>query len=119
VIRVVAAAVALLGAVPCAAQAIEPGTWPASLHFADGDSTLATFRISHEGRRTMIDVTAPNGTSWTLGNVRADSIRLRFSWAIDGPQAMQCELSRRSAVYWEGHCARRPDRVLVTLKREA
>jgi len=109
---------ALCGAAPLAAQAIEPGTWPASIHFADGDSTLATFQVSHEGRRTMIDVTAPNGSTWTMGNVRADSTRLRFSWAIDGPEAMQCELSRRSAVYWEGHCARRPDRVLVALRRD-
>jgi hypothetical protein len=110
----------LVAALPAlaGAQAIEPGTWPGSVHFAEGDSAAVRFVITAERNRLLIDVTAPNGTTWTLGDVRADSTRLRFSWAIDGPQAMQCELSRRSAAYWEGHCERRPDRVLVTLHRK-
>jgi hypothetical protein len=59
-----------------------------------------------------------------MGNVRSDSTRLRFAWALDGPQPMDCDLSRRSAVYWEGFCEDRVRgsdgkfaRMLVTLKR--
>lgn len=118
-----------LAAVPgptASGQAIAPGRWPATLHFADRDSVLATFEVSVERRRTMIDVTTPTGNNWGMGNVRADSTRLRFSWALDGPQPMQCDLSRRSDVYWEGYCEDRVRgadgklaRILVTLKRDA
>lgn len=111
--------VALALPAPAAAQVIELGRWPASIQFAEGDSAVAIFTIATERNRMTIDVVAENGTTWTLGNVRADSTRLRFSWAIGGPQPMQCTLSRRSAAYWEGHCERRPERVLVTLKRRA
>jgi hypothetical protein len=105
-------------------QAITPGRWPATLLFAERDSALATFDISLDRRRTLIDVTTPSGNNWGMGNVRSDSTRLRFAWALDGPQPMDCDLSRRSAVYWEGFCEDRVRgsdgkfaRMLVTLKR--
>lgn len=112
-------------AAPLSAQSISLGHWPATLHFDDRDSALATFRVSLERDRLMIDVKTPHGNNWTLGSVRGDSTRLRFTWALDGPQPMLCSLSRRSEVYWEGFCeeqVRGRDgsfaRILVTLKRE-
>ena len=112
-------------AAPIAAQSISPGRWPATLHFAERDSALATFQISLERNRLMIDATTSTGNNWGMGNVRADSTRLRFTWALDGPQPMQCDLSRRSEAYWEGYCEDRVRgadgkfaRILVTLKRE-
>jgi hypothetical protein len=111
---------------PLASQSIALGRWPATLHFADRDSALATFEVSIDRNRTMIDATTATGNNWSMGDVRADSTRLRFTWALDGPQPMQCELSRRSGVYWEGFCEDRVRgndgkfaRMLVTLKREA
>jgi hypothetical protein len=106
------------------AQSIEPGRWPATLHFTAGDSALATFQVTQRDDRLQIDVTSTNGNNWGLGNIRSDSTRLRFSWALDGPRPMECNLSRRSAVYWEGPCddtVRGADgsygRMLVTLQR--
>lgn len=116
--------VSLLLAFPLAAQSIAVGRWPATLHFAERDSALATFDVSLQRNRLLIDVTTPMGNNWGMGNVRADSTRLRFTWALDGPQPMDCDLSRRSDVYWEGFCEDRVRgndgkfaRMLVTLKR--
>jgi hypothetical protein len=117
---------AILVATPLHAQSIELGRWPATLHFEDRDSALATFEVSQERNRLLIDATTATGNNWGMGNVRADSTRLRFTWALDGPQPMQCQLSRRSALYWEGYCEDRVRgndgkfaRILVTLRREA
>ena len=114
-----------VAALPVASQSIALGRWPATLHFADRDSALATFDVSLERNRLLIDVTTPAGNNWGMGNVRADSTRLRFTWAIDRPEALQCDLSRRSAIYWEGHCEDRVRgndgkfaRMLVTLRRD-
>jgi hypothetical protein len=110
---------------PLSAQSIELGRWPATLHFVDGDSAHATFQVTLERDRLQIGVSSTNGNNWRLGNIRSDSTRLRFSWALDNPRPMECNLSRRSAVYWEGPCddtVRGADgtfgRMLVTLQRD-
>lgn len=110
---------ALLGA-----QTLPTGAWPGHLEFPDGDSVGVTFTVDREKGTTRIDVASANGTNWGLGSINEKKGRIAFTWAIDSPTPMQCELSHRSDRSWDGRCddtVRGTDgkflRLLVALRR--
>lgn len=93
-----------LATAPLAAQRLGVGEWPVVLVMSDGDSVRLTLTATRVRNRLRLDVAAPSGLAWGLGDVREDSARVRFSWALDRPTPMACTLAYRRADYWEGYC---------------
>ncbi len=102
--RVAPLLAAIVATAPLAAQRLHTGDWPVLLVMSDVDSVRLTLTATRERDRLRLDVAAPSGLAWGLGDVREDSARIRFTWALDRPTPMACTLAYRRPDYWEGYC---------------
>ncbi len=96
--------VAIVATAPVAAQRLRTGDWPVLLLMSDIDSVRLTLTATRERDRLRLDVAAPGGLAWGLGDVREDPARVRFTWALDRPTPMACTIAHRRPDYWEGYC---------------
>lgn len=121
-----AVAVIVTSARMLAAQSLDTGTWNGMLEWPDGDSALVTVTASRDDGHLAIAVRSSLPMAWDLGGIREEPGRLRFAWALDGPDPLLCDLTYRRQDRWEGRCddtVRGADgrllRLLLTLTRMA